>query len=235
MRVMVCFLIALLAATPQVAPSGVQDAPAPTHVAFVGARIIDGTGTAPIADGVMVVQNGKIAPSGRRRASRFPPAPRAWPSRARRSCPGIINAHGHVADVRGLTASPEFYTPEYVRDQLGVYARYGVTTVFSLGGDGPAGVQVRDENPAGMARLFVAGPVISSPTPEAARRPWTRQGDEGRPREDSRRRQPGSGEEDAGRGLARRHRTGAQAQAGRRRAHLLPRRTPRTSSRPAAT
>jgi imidazolonepropionase-like amidohydrolase len=84
--------------------------------------------------------------------------------------PGMINAHGHVGNVRGLSASPEFYTPEHVRHQLGVYARYGVTTVFSLGGDGPVGVQVRDEKPAGVARLFVAGPVIAQADPEAARR-----------------------------------------------------------------
>ena len=83
--------------------------------------------------------------------------------------PGMINAHGHVGDVRGLKASPEFYTPEHVKHQLGVYARYGVTTVFSLGGDGPVGVQVRDEKPAGIARLFLAGPVIAASDPEAAR------------------------------------------------------------------
>ena len=81
----------------------------------------------------------------------------------------MINAHGHVGDVRGVTAKPEFYTAEYVRHQLALYARYGVTTVFSLGGDGPAGVQVRDEKGAGLARLFVAGPVIATADPAAAR------------------------------------------------------------------
>jgi imidazolonepropionase-like amidohydrolase len=83
--------------------------------------------------------------------------------------PGLVNTHGHVGDVRGLKASPEFYTPEHVKHQLAVFARYGVTTVFSLGGDGPAGVQVRDEKPAGIARLFVAGPVIAASDPAAAR------------------------------------------------------------------
>ena len=52
---------------------------------------------------------------------------------------------------------------------MALYARYGVTTVFSLGGDGPAGVQVRDEKGAGLARLFIAGPVIATADPAAAR------------------------------------------------------------------
>ena len=137
--------------------------------------------------------------------------------------PGMINAHGHVGDVRGLKASQEFYTPEHVKHQLAVFARYGVTTVFSLGGDGPAGVQVRDEKPAGIARLFVAGPVIAGVRSGGrAGRGRRRQGDEGRHREDPRRRQPGRGKEDARRGLPCGHRSGAHAGPEGRGAHLLP-------------
>jgi len=71
-----------------------------------------------------------------------------------------------------LKGSPEFYTPDHIRHQLGVFARYGITTVFSLGGDGPASIQVRDEHKPGngQARLFVAGPVVSADEPEAARK-----------------------------------------------------------------
>ena len=58
-----------------------------------------------------------------------------------------------------------------MRDQLQVYAHYGVTTVFSLGGDGEAGVRVRDrqtEPGLDRARLFVAGRVVTGTTPEDA-------------------------------------------------------------------
>ena len=118
----------------------------------------------------MVVQDGKIAAVGAAASVKIPAGATRVDVSGKTIMPGMINAHGHVGDVRGLESSPEFYTPEHVRHQLGVYARYGVTTVFSLGGDGPAGVQVRDEKPAGIARLFVAGPVISASDPEAARR-----------------------------------------------------------------
>lgn len=86
--------------------------------------------------------------------------------------PGLINAHGHVNDVRGLKSDPDLYTRENITRQLGVYARYGVTTVFSLGGGGPAGIQVRNEQQKDaleVARFFLAGPVVTATDPEAAR------------------------------------------------------------------
>ena len=117
----------------------------------------------------MVVQDGKITAVGTAASVKVPPGATRVNVAGKTIMPGMINAHGHVGDVRGLKASQEFYTPEHVKHQLGVYARYGVTTVFSLGGDGPAGVQVRDEKPAGIARLFLAGPVIAASDPDAAR------------------------------------------------------------------
>jgi len=150
--------------------AGAQNTPAIGLVAYVGARIIDGTGTSPIENGVIIVQNGRIQAIGPASAASVPAGATRVDLTGKTIMPGIINAHAHVNDVRGLKASPEFYTPEHIRHQLGVYARYGVTTVFSLGGDGPAGVQVRDQKPAGAARLFLAGPVISASDPEAARR-----------------------------------------------------------------
>ncbi len=169
MRVTFCLLVGLLTTTGPFAPIGAQDAPPATHLAFVGARIIDGTGAAPIGDGVMVILDGKITAIGPAASVKIPPGATRVNVSGKTIMPGMINAHGHVGNVRGLKASPEFYTPEHVRHQLAVYARYGVTTVFSLGGDGPIGVQVRDEKPVGVARLFVAGSVIATSDPAAAR------------------------------------------------------------------
>jgi imidazolonepropionase-like amidohydrolase len=53
-----------------------------------------------------------------------------------------------------------------------LYARYGVTTVVSLGDDREAGFQLRAENDRpdlNRSRLYVAGPVISAKTPDEAR------------------------------------------------------------------
>jgi imidazolonepropionase-like amidohydrolase len=87
--------------------------------------------------------------------------------------PGLVNAHGHLADTQGLQTGAQFYTEANLVAQLKRYASYGVTTVVSLGGDGPAGFALRDRNDQpglDRARIFVAGPVITAATPEAARK-----------------------------------------------------------------
>ena len=140
--------------------------------AFVGARIIDGTGSAAIENGVLVVRDGRIETVGAGDAVEVPADAEQIDVSGRTLMPGLINAHGHVNNVRGLEADPSFYTEEHVEHQLGLYARYGITTVFSLGGDGPAGVAVRDRqgtNPdLDHARLFVSGNIPTGPTPEEA-------------------------------------------------------------------
>jgi imidazolonepropionase-like amidohydrolase len=151
-------------------PPGSGQIPSET-VAFTGARIIDGTGAPPVENGVLVVRGGRIDAIGPA-TTPVPAGATRVDVRGRTIIPGLVNAHGHVSDVRGLKASPEFYTADHVRSQLGLYARYGVTTVFSLGGDGPAGIEVRDAQPHEIdrARLFLAGPVIGGSDPAAARR-----------------------------------------------------------------
>jgi imidazolonepropionase-like amidohydrolase len=140
-------------------------------IAFVGARIIDGTGAAPLENGVLVMRDGQVAAVGPS-TTPVPDGARRVDLAGRTVMPGLVNAHGHVSNVRGLKGSPEFYTPEHVRHQLALYAGYGVTTVFSLGDDGPAGVQVRDaQGPSPeRARFFLAGPVVAGSDPAAVRR-----------------------------------------------------------------
>lgn len=86
--------------------------------------------------------------------------------------PGLINSHGHVGQTRGLDTRPEVHTDENVLGQLGLYARYGVTAVFSLGGDGGAGFRAREAQKTGTldrARLYLAGTVVTAMTPDEAR------------------------------------------------------------------
>jgi imidazolonepropionase-like amidohydrolase len=155
-------------AAPEQAPVA---ASTPGLTAFIGARIIDGTGGPVIERGVLVVRDGKIDAVGAEGAVTAPPDAERVDVAGKTIIPGLINVHGHVNDVRGLKADPTFYTEDHVRDQLQLYARYGVTTVFSLGGDGEAGVRVRDRQEApgfDHARLFVAGRVVTGNTPEEA-------------------------------------------------------------------
>ena len=140
--------------------------------AFIGARLIDGTGGPVIEDSVLVVRDGRIEAAGSRDGVEVPPDAEHVDVGGRTILPGLINAHGHINNVRGLESDPSFYTEEHVENQLGLYARYGITTVFSLGGDGPEGMLVRDRQDIpelDRARLYVAGAIVTGPSPEEAR------------------------------------------------------------------
>ena len=143
---------------------------APGLVAFTGATIIDGAGGEPIADGVLLVRDGRIEAVGSAGDVAVPAGAERVDLTGRTLLPGLINAHGHVGDTLGLEGG--HYSAENVVDQLRLYARYGITTVNSLGGDGEAAVVVRAAESApdlDRARLLFAGPVVGARTPEEAR------------------------------------------------------------------
>lgn len=126
--------------------------------AFVGATIIDGTGSAPVSDGVLLARGGIVEAAGA--GVEVPEGAEVIDLAGRWIVPGFINAHGHV---NGDLAA--------ARAQLDLYAYYGVTTVVSLGEEPETG-QLRDsQGDPGLdrARVFVSGPVIAPTTQEEAR------------------------------------------------------------------
>ena len=94
-----------------------------TTRAFTGVRLIDGTDRPPIPNATIVVQNGRIVAAGPAARVRVPAGAERVALDGKVVIPGIINAHGHVNGARDLDT----------------YAAYGVTTVYSLGGE-PADV-----------------------------------------------------------------------------------------------
>jgi imidazolonepropionase-like amidohydrolase len=132
-------------------------APLPAQLrAFTGARLIDGRGGAPIDDATLVVRDGRVVAAGAAAAVPIPAGAARVALEGRTVIPGLINAHGHVNGVRDLST----------------YAAYGVTTVYSLGGE-PADVFAARATQAtptlDRARVFVAGPVLTPNTPAEAR------------------------------------------------------------------
>ena len=157
-------LIVGACATPE--PEPVE--PTPGLIAFTGARLILGDSNTVIENGTLIVRDGRIEASGD--SVTVPVDAQLVDVSGKTIIPGLINAHGHVNNVRGLEADPAFYTEAHIENQLALYARYGVTTVFSLGGGGPTGVAVRDRATQDLnhARLYLAGPVITADSPEEA-------------------------------------------------------------------
>lgn len=143
----------------------------PTRV-FVGATLIDGTGAPAMPNTVLVVRDGRIASVGPAAETAIPEGAERVDVSGRFLVPGLVNAHGHIGSADGLQAGAKVNTDENVGRQLALNARYGVTTVVSLGDDGEPGFEARERNDApglDRARLFVAGPVVSAKTPDEAR------------------------------------------------------------------
>ena len=139
--------------------------------AFTGARILDVAGGPAISRGTILARGGRIERIGPSNKIRVPKGAETIDLTGKTIVPGLVNTHGHVGEAEGLRSGAEFYTAENLTRQLGLYARYGITTVFSLGGDRELGFQFRDSQDTAAlsrARLYVAGAVISGKTPEEA-------------------------------------------------------------------
>jgi imidazolonepropionase-like amidohydrolase len=144
------------------APAGVK--------AFVGARIIDGAGKPVIENAALIVRDGIVGAVGPASEVKPPAGAQTINLAGKFIIPGLISTHVHVSDVQGLR--PPAYTGENTMRQLGVFARYGVTTVLSLGGEKEPAFKARDaQNMPSLdrARIYLAGDVIAAKTPEEAR------------------------------------------------------------------
>ena len=135
--------------------------------AFTNARVIDGTGRPPMERAVIIVRDGRIAFVGHPRNVR---ADQILDLSGKTVIPGLISAHVHISDVQGL--KPPAYTDENTLRQLGVYARYGITSLWSLGGEQAPAFRAREsQNTASLdrSRLYLAGEIVNAGTPDEAR------------------------------------------------------------------
>lgn len=135
----------------------------PAVQAWVGARIIDGTGKPAIENATLVIRDGRVLAVGKR--VKIPAGAERIDATGKTIIPGLISAHGHLNDA----------------GQFGVYLRDGITTVLSLGGDKEFALreQSRKAPPGTAPRLYVAGPIqdstaipgaVAVTTPEEARK-----------------------------------------------------------------
>lgn len=157
----------LLAACGQGESPPAAPMPGAGSIAFVNATLWDGSGAAPVQDAVLVVRDRRIESVGTGPA---PLGAERVDLEGAYVIPGLVNTHGHVS---GRWASPGIEDDAArVVAELELLARYGVTTVNSLGGEPYASFALRvgeSYGPVGRARLQVAGPVITDTDPAAAR------------------------------------------------------------------
>ena len=111
--------------------------------AIIGSTIIDGTGTAPLKNGVILIEEGKIVKVGSPDELSLTPDVIQIDATGKFTMPGIIDSHVHVTpnqdvpeDIR-INLRVGFNAISTLRQSLGA----GVTTVVSIGG-GPPSVEL---------------------------------------------------------------------------------------------
>jgi imidazolonepropionase-like amidohydrolase/uncharacterized membrane protein len=112
--------------------------------ALVGARLIDGTGRAPIANATIVVRDGRIVAAGPKSDTAVPAGTKVIDAGGTTILPGLWDMHAHASNVEWLSA----------------YLGAGVTTIRDMGGEQPYLTALRDtvSNGRGLGpRVLLAG------------------------------------------------------------------------------
>lgn len=128
-------------------------------VVLQGFTLIDGTGRAAVPNAALVIADGRIQYAGPASGMKAPAGAQVQNLNGKFVMPGIINLHGHLGNVKGLVQDPKNYTPENLDANLDTYARYGVTTVISMGSDQDLILQRRAKQRAGRpstTRIYTA-------------------------------------------------------------------------------
>ncbi len=132
-------------------------------VLYEGARLILGDGSAPIEDGVFVVQYGRISAIGRRAQVSPPPGAVRVNLAGKTVIPTFNNAHIHIG-YEGFTSwGVNNYSSENIVDHLQREAFYGTATAITMG-DQPTDLalafqhdQASGKFPPAARLLFAAG------------------------------------------------------------------------------
>jgi len=111
--------------------------------AIIGSTIIDGTGSDPLRNGTILIEDGKIVEVGNADQIKLGPDVERIDAIGKFTMPGIIDSHVHVTpnqdvpdDIR-INLRVGFNAISLLRQSLGA----GVTTVVSIGG-GPSAVEL---------------------------------------------------------------------------------------------
>ena len=127
----------------------------PADLAIVGAQLIDGTGGDPVADSVILIDDGRVRAAGPSDAIDVPDGTEVVDVAGKTVIPGLVDLHAHYG-------GPLEATEQALRSQL----YYGVTTTRSIGSDSPEKVALMlQANPGrpDLPRAYTAGLGFSYP------------------------------------------------------------------------
>lgn len=164
----------LAATTDTPAPSAVPSpTPAPESPglpdvqAIVNGSIIDGTGAAPIPDGVLLIEDGLIVAIGSADDIQVPEGASVVDAKGGTILPGLVEAHSHV--VNGIFVEDREITSARVMGFLSAPLKAGVTTILDFGSPWGITRDISDLRDAlanegnSLPNIALAGPILTVP------------------------------------------------------------------------
>ncbi len=143
-------------------------AAAPAHaelLAVVDGTVIDGTGSAPLKNGVVLMDNGRIAAVGSKREIVIPDGAELIDAKGKYVIPGLMDTNLHLSvnvDTELLIKYDGRYH-EVILEAAQITLKNGQTTVFDTWGPRAALVKARDAINSGEAkgsRIYLAGNIV---------------------------------------------------------------------------
>jgi imidazolonepropionase-like amidohydrolase len=139
-------------------------APRQVPVVFEGARLIDGSGRAPIESSAFIVAGDAITRVGRKGDLQTPAGSVRVDLTGKTVMPAMVDAHTHPGYRKRLTFTGDNYTRENLLDTLNRLAYYGVAATLEMGtGRGDLPFQLRTESHPGAALFRTAGRGFAMP------------------------------------------------------------------------
>ncbi len=150
---------------------------APPPMALVGATLVDGTGSPPVSDAVVIMREGRIACAGTRGACPIPADAHIVNAGGKWVIPGLIDAHVHFSQTGWVDGRPdaldlrdqhpyERTIAELASDPERLFRSYlcsGVTSVFDVGGyPWTWELEARTATNAAAPAVRAAGPLLST-------------------------------------------------------------------------
>ncbi|UCE02820.1 MAG: amidohydrolase family protein [Candidatus Latescibacterota bacterium] len=171
----------VIVSTPQgwrIAVTSAFDAPPgtpPPPFALTGATLIDGTGSPPLQDAVVIVRGGRIECAGTRDACPPPADVESLDLSGKWIVPGIVDAHVHFSQTGWVDGRPDAidvrdqHPYEHVQSRLQqepehffrAYLGSGVTAVFDVGGYAWTWT-LRDSTRTDAPHVAASGPLLST-------------------------------------------------------------------------
>jgi imidazolonepropionase-like amidohydrolase len=140
----------------------------PATIAISGATLIDGTGSPPLADAVVLISGGRITAAGPRATVRVPPDASIIEGKGKYVVPGLVDTNVHLSLYGGMADRYETlarYHPrqrEIVLEAAQLQLKYGITTVRDSYGPGSGAA-----NPGGGKHRWMGWSLFGELQPDA--------------------------------------------------------------------